>query len=189
MKNIKVPAIFQELFGKTITLLELWLTLIFSLVMTIIILVVTYSEWQSLAIWQALILIVLTIDITGGAMANFSSSTNLFYKESAKARLIFIIIHIQPVLIAWLFGAHYVMCLAVWAYTIVSAFIVNALIAHPCQRIIGAGLTVFGIGLTLLLTMDQPTIILVILIIYMFKVIYGFSVDHEKNQKQSGDTF
>jgi hypothetical protein len=182
MKTVKVPAFFQELFGKRIALLELWFTLLYCIGMTVLLLTLTYSEWQNLAIWQVVILIVFIVDITGGVIANFSFSTNLHYKTNAKGRLVFIAIHVQPFIFAWLFGGYYGVSLIVWGYTIVSALIVNALIQYPGQRTIGVFLAISGVSLLLLFS-DIPRLLLAVFSLYMFKVIFGFAVDHDARRE------
>jgi hypothetical protein len=179
MSSLKVPPFFHELFGKRITRLELWLTLLFTVGMTIFLLTSTYHEWQMLAFWKIILLVTLTIDVTGGVIANFSHSTNSYYHNSSKKRLVFIAIHVQPIIFAWLYGNHYSISLFVWVYTVVAAWIVQALIIHPCQRVIGAFLTVSGVSLFLLLATEVlPIFLLTIFAFYMVKVIFSFSVDH-----------
>ncbi len=102
MKTVKVPPFFHELFGQRISLLELWLTVLFCTGMTVSILILTYAEWHHLAIWQVSIFTVLIVDIAGGVVANFSFSTNSYYKMNPNRRLFFILIHVQPIIMAWL---------------------------------------------------------------------------------------
>ncbi|MFD2925281.1 hypothetical protein [Halobacillus naozhouensis] len=182
MKTVKVPVFFHELFGKRIALLDLWLTILFCIGMTVLLLTLTYSDWQDLAIWRVVILIVFIVDITGGVIANFSFSTNFHYKTNARGRLVFIAIHVQPIIFAWLFGGYYGASLIVWGYTIISALIVNALIQYPGQRMIGVFLAVSGVSL-LLLFADIPQMLMAIFSLYMFKVIFGFAVDHDLNRE------
>lgn len=158
MKTVKVPAFFQELFGKCMTLVELWLTILFCTGMTIVLLTLTRSEWQNFSFWQVGILCVFLLDISGGVLANFSYSTNLHYKVKPGGRLIFITIHMQPIIFAWLFGGFYGVGLLVWGYTVVSALIVNALIQYPAQRLIGVFLAVSGVSLLLLLRYSEIVI-------------------------------
>lgn len=185
MKTIKVPAFFHELFGKRIALLDLWLTLLFCIGMTVLLLILTFSEWKDLTVWQVVILIVFIVDITGGVMANFSFSTNLHYQTNARSRLVFIAIHVQPFIFAWLFGGYYGVSLIVWGYTVVSALIVNALIQYPGQRTIGVFLAVSGVSL-LLLFADLPRLLLAIFSLYLFKVIFAFAVDHDAVREDTG---
>lgn len=178
MRTIRVPAAFRELFGRRTTLLEMGVTLAFSAVLSFLLLAATYGEWRAFAIWQAVVVIVLTVDISGGVVANLTDSTNAHYRSNARARLVFIAIHVQPLLLAWIFAPDGPVCCLAWAYTVLSALLVNALAAHPAQRPIAGALAAAGICLLLLLSGDTAKIVLALLSLYMFKVIYSFAVDH-----------
>ncbi|WP_221567117.1 hypothetical protein [Alkalihalobacillus sp. TS-13] len=178
MKTVKVPAFLHELFGQRISLLELWLTVLFCTGMTLSILILTYGEWQHLSFWQVIIFTILIVDITGGVVANLSFSTNSYYKMNSNRRWIFILIHVQPIIIAWLLGGYYMVSFTVWAFTIGSAFTVNTMINHDGQRTIAIFLSVSGVSMLLLLSEAVPKVLLAVLSLYMFKVIYCFAVDH-----------
>ncbi|MFN2747404.1 hypothetical protein ACINLE_19680 [Bacillus sp. z60-18] len=179
MKMLRVPAPLHELFGKKIAVSELCLTLLFAMGMSSLLLAASYSGWQHFHIWQSLLLAALTIDITGGVIANFSSSTNRYYKENAKARLVFILIHIQPIVLGWLFAPYMRICFSAWGYTVISALFINALTRHPRQRITGAFFAMSGICLLLLFSNLLPNILTILLSLYIFKVIFAFAVDHD----------
>ncbi|WP_217995667.1 hypothetical protein [Amphibacillus sediminis] len=100
MKTVRVPKFLHELFGKKSTFVEVSLTLTFALLSTLLILIGTYAEWRGFQVYQIIILFILAIDINGGVIANFTFSTNNQYKQSAKARIIFIAIHVQPLILA-----------------------------------------------------------------------------------------
>lgn len=178
MKTIKMPSFFHEVFGKRPTLLEFLLTLLFALGMSIVVLCFTYSEWRDLALWRVVVLAFLMLDIYGGVIANFSVSTSNHYREHPKARLIFIAIHVQPVLLALVLWNHFIPCLLVWGYTIASAFVVNKCVQHPAQRTIAAVFLAAGIGGLLLAAERIPTFLLITLLLYLLKVVYSFAVDH-----------
>ncbi|WP_221567133.1 hypothetical protein [Alkalihalobacillus sp. TS-13] len=178
MVPVKIPTFLHELFGKRISLVELWLTLLFCTGMTVLLLTLTYSEWQDLAIWKIVLFTLLIVDITGGVIANLSFSTNLYYRENARRRLIFISIHVQPIILAWLFGDYYGVSILVWVFTVISALIVNALTTNNAQRTIAIFLAVSGVSMLLLLSKAVPIVLLAVLSLFMFKVIFSFAVDH-----------
>ncbi|MDA1475143.1 hypothetical protein [Bacillus changyiensis] len=180
MKTLKVPAILHEFFGKKIFLLDLCLTLLFGIGMSALILTVTSSQWLHLDVWKSVLLAILALDITGGVLANFTSSTNHYYQQNAKVRLIFISIHFQPIVLGFLFVPYIWICLSVWGYTITSALLVNHLVKHPGQRTIAAFLATSSICILLLFQL-LPAILSCLLCLYMFKVIFAFAVDHDIN--------
>lgn len=178
MKSVNVPKFFHEVFGKKSTVLELFLSISFSIAISIFLLTFTYLEWKDFETWKIILIMLLALDITGGVIANFTLSTNNHYKAHPKARLIFILMHVQPMLLALLLWNYFVPCSYVWAYTVVSALIVNALLKHPAQKTIAAVLAAIGSCTTLIFFTYIPKFLLIILLLYIIKVVFSFAVDH-----------
>lgn len=110
MKSIHIPKVLHEVFGKESTIIELTLTLVFAILSTILLLTKTYSEWNGLEIFQIVVILIMAFDISGGVIANFTFLANNQYKENARARLIFIAIHVQPLIMAFILGGYYLPC-------------------------------------------------------------------------------
>lgn len=178
MKLVKIPKFFHEVLGKESTVLELLLTLVFTILSTILLLTKTYSEWQSFELYQMAVILILALDINGGIIANFTFSTNNQYKESARARVIFIALHVQPFILAFVLGDYFLPCALIWGYTVISAFIVNRFAGHPAQRTIGSVFMAFGLLWLILFFYNLPKFLFVILIFYLIKVSFSFAVDH-----------
>lgn len=178
MKSIQMPKVLHKIFGKESTVIELTLTLVYAILSTILLLTQTYSEWQSLEIFQIVVILIMAFDINGGIIANFTFSTSNQYKGNARDRLIFIAIHVQPLIMAFILGEYYLPCAVTWGYTVISAFIVNKCAKHPAQRTIGAVFMAFGILGLILFFYALPKFLLGILIMYLIKVSFGFAVDH-----------
>lgn len=178
MKSIQIPKVLHKVFGKESTKIELTLTLGFAILATILLLTKTYSEWESLEIFQIVVIFIMAFDINGGVVANFTFSTSNQYKENAKDRLLFIAIHVQPLIMAFILADYYLPCVLTWGYTTISAFIINKYANHPAQRTIGAVFMAFGILGLILFFYALPKFLLGILIMYLIKVSFGFAVDH-----------
>jgi hypothetical protein len=179
MGTVRVPRLLKELFGERITRFELWLTIGFGVAVSALLLAVTRDEWRMIAPWRQLALVVLTFDVGGGVLGTLTASTNRYYRNDAKARLTFILSHVQPVVLAFLLDSAYLVAVGVTAYTVVTALVVNALIGHPAQRVIGASFMLAGVTVLLLTIDGVPRILMALSALYMFKVIYGFAVDHD----------
>jgi hypothetical protein len=178
MNTVRVPRPLQDLFGEEITRLELWLTLLFGVAVSAFLLLTTYDEWGAIPLWRQIVLAVLAFDIAGGVVGNFSYSTNRYYRERSRARFTFILYHVQPIVLAFLLGSSYLVAILVTVYTIAAGFATNALIDHPAQRIIGASLMLAGVIVLLLTFQSVPVILMALFALYMFKVVFGFAVDH-----------
>lgn len=178
-KKIRISKSLQELFGEEQTPMELLITVVFSASTLAIISVVTRDYWQNLKWYQLLILLLLYIDISGGVVANLSAGTNQYYVNKPKMRWIFIAIHIQPLLLSWVLQSSMMVALLVWGYTMLSTFLVNLFQGKAFQRTLAAAL--FGVAILFFFLMDfgLPPVISIIYIFYMFKLIYGFGVNHQ----------
>ncbi|MCX7745789.1 MAG: hypothetical protein N2645_02710 [Clostridia bacterium] len=184
MKTVAIPKFFHEVFGKRSTVLELALTIFFSVGMSIFLLTCTYSEWKELEIWKIIVVVLLALDINGGVIANFTLSTNNHYKAHPKARLVFILLHVQPVILAHLLWNYFIPCIYVWGYTIISALIVNALIRHPAQRTIAAVFLTMGFSGLFLFFSSLPKFLFITLLFYLLKVVFSFAVDHYAKREE-----
>ncbi|CCQ11557.1 hypothetical protein PALB_24580 [Pseudoalteromonas luteoviolacea B = ATCC 29581] len=81
--------------------------------------------------------------------------------------------------IAWLLGTPFDHALLIWGYTILSAFVVNALRGNHFQLIIAASL--MRSGLFVLLLLPVPMWFLIVSTFFMIKVMFSFAVDHYGN--------
>ena len=101
---LQVPKILHELFGRRTTKAEMTIVLASCIILSSFLLFHTYSEWSGFAAWKKAVLIIITQDITGGVSANVTKGTNTYYQASRTARLVFLGVHIQPLILGWLFG-------------------------------------------------------------------------------------
>lgn len=178
MKPIAIPASMHEVFGERSTLGELLLILATSSATCAALFALTAPEWRGLALWKLLLLAVLIFDILAGFVANLTLGTTDFYRRSPRARLVFIALHIQPLVLAPLLGVELGIGLAVWAYTVAAALAVNGLLGAPIQRPAAGSLLLVGLVGLLLAAPGVPLLLLVALAVYQLKVIYSFAVDH-----------
>ncbi|MBK8989995.1 MAG: hypothetical protein IPM39_28700 [Chloroflexi bacterium] len=179
MKTVKIPSTLHEVFGKESTLVEMLLIMFFSVGATCVVFASTKVEWEALAAWRIIVILVLAFDIFAGFIANLTFSTNAFYQASNKARMAFFAIHIQPLIFVFLTDSSRSLGIGLWIYTILAALLVNKLKGYPAQRVIAGALV--GLGLIgLVLFSDRITVwLLLVLAFYQLKVIYSFAVDHD----------
>ncbi len=176
---LQVPKILHELFGRRTTKAEVTIVLVSCIILSSFLLFHTYSEWSGFTAWKKALLIIITLYITGGVAANVTKGTNTYYQASRTARLVFLGVHIQPLVLGWLFG-NLLLATAVWISTIASACIVTNIRGGGIQRTAGmaSALTVAGI---LILLADPHFILNALLALYIFKLVFSFAVDHDRN--------
>lgn len=173
MKYFKTPEFLYEVLGEKQSILEISCTIIFALFGSILI----YSLADiPLDNWKTILAFVLIADVLAGCIANFSLGTNQFYAKRSKNRLIFIVIHVHILAIAWLLAEPMYNAILIWAYTILSAFLINALNDKSIQKFIAANLMCYGIFLLIYLSL--PIWFLMVSIFFMIKVVFSFAVDH-----------
>lgn len=173
MKYFKTPEFLFEVFGEKQSILEVVCTVLFALLGSWIIYSIADIELSN---WKSVVAYILIADVLAGCIANFSFGTNEFYAKRPKNRLIFIAIHIHILLIAWLLAEPMNIAFIIWGFTIVSAFIVNALSGKSIQSFIAANFMCYGIFLLIFLSL--PAWFLMISMFFMIKVLFSFSVDH-----------
>ena len=177
MKTVKLPSYLHEVFGRESTLAELLMIFIVSLAATTALFTAARAEWSTLPGWKTALLFLLIVDVMAGFIANLTLSTNNYYRDQPKLRLIFIAIHVQPIIFALLLGNYFFICAILWAYTALAAFIVNSAQKYPAQKALAASLVVMGLVGLLTNSSGMPLLLLVSLTFYQLKVIFSFAVD------------
>jgi hypothetical protein len=175
---IKIHKFFHEILGETQRPIELLFIILFALVVTTFSYFFYYDFLSTLPLINQVILILLTIDIAGGVIANLTHGTDQFYAKRKNARLIFIAIHIQPILIFLFTNLPLWIGLILWAYTIFCALILEWLKEHPSLKVF-AGFDLF-VGLVILFVFQSSLtpFVTFLMFLFLFKVLYSFSVNH-----------
>lgn len=179
MKILRVPSALHEVFGEETTALELGFVFLPAGLGVLALFAWTQPEWNELTWWKTALLFVLIFDILAGFIANLTRGTNAFYRARPRMRLIFIAIHIQPLVLALLAGGYFTVCAGVWLYTTGAALGVNALAgrAYPVQKPAAAAIVVLGLVGLMLAADGLPVLLFAALAFYLLKVVYSFAVD------------
>lgn len=175
--NIRIPSFLRDVFGESQTRGELLAIMLFGVGLAMLLFWGFPEMRDGLPLWRIAIAYVLIVDIFAGCIANFTRSTNNHYAARDKERLLFIAIHIHILIVAWLLGINLWYAFMVWGYTIVGAFVVNALKGSQFQAFVGGVLLSTGIAI-IVLTVEAPKYFLVISLLFMVKVLFSFAIDH-----------
>lgn len=173
-KTISIPKYLHEIHGKHATPLGLLLTYLAGILFGLVGAIIMYQHGVEL--WKALLIGFLFFDVGGGVVANLTSSTNQYYQESPKLRLVFLYLHLlQPALLALLVNEYGTFALFLAAYTLGSGLVVHRIRSIEAQQITASTLTVIGItGLTFFNV--SPPIIYAFGALFIIKILIGFSV-------------
>lgn len=172
-----MPKILHDIFGEYQSLGTIASIVGFGAIATVGVATVYPYMFAGLPVWQIFLALLLIFDIFAGSVANFTASTSNYYAERKKNRYIFIAIHFHVILVAALLENSVAAATATWAYTITGALVVNGQIGKQVQTYIAGLLLCTGVvGLSLF--KDIAPYMLVICLLFMIKVLFGFAVDH-----------
>ena len=139
-----------------------------------------YGELRQLPVWRSILYIIVAFDIIGGAVANFSLSTDRYYAQNGKKRWIFFAEHIVHFLLLYVaVGGNYWFWISIFAYTMGSGVIVNLIRKNRIQELAAAALVTtgciafYGFNLLIPLTGWFPAV-------FMIKIIIGFAVQRTR---------
>jgi len=177
---INIPTFFHELLGKYQTKASLMIIASFVLISGFALSILAYDEWINLSIVKIIVAWFLFLDISGGVVANLTEGTDIFYDHHPRKRWIFIAIHVQPLILAWSLEVSMSYGLIIWAYTIICASLLNLMRKHPVHRPMAGFLTAFGFLIVAYFAQSMPFFATSLLMFYVFKVLYSFSVYHQK---------
>ncbi|MCY7018514.1 hypothetical protein MK407_05795 [Streptococcus sanguinis] len=177
MRDICTPKFLQELFGRKTSLITIAITMTFSILVTGLLWRLSLPD-QNWPLWQIITFCLLSVDISGGVIANLSQGTNHYYQESVKRRCIFLLIHIQPLLLALLFNQSLLTCTMVWLGAMIGALFVSELL-KDCREQALTGASMAGLGCILLISYSKlPISMTALLSLYLIKLLFAFSVNH-----------
>ncbi len=175
---MNVPKIFQPLYGEKTTKKTLFGSLLVGLFATLFIAIIFWSSLSSLAIWKTILILLFTFDIFAGFIANFSMGTHHYYQQRTRLSYVFIIIHVQPIILMLLAGESWLTGLYLYAYMLATATLTYGIKKPNKQKFFGFFLNLLGVSLLLTVFQPIPTYLTLIFIAFFFKLIYGFSVHH-----------
>lgn len=179
MKTLKVPKMLHDVLGEETTLLNILLIALLTFFIMAALLLRSSETFAEAGLFKGGIAFLLIADIIAGAIANFTKGTNDFYAQRPLNRWIFIAIHVQPLLLAWLLKSSLMEGFVIWITVIVSASITNLLSGRPYQRVVGAFFMGIGVFLVLALTQNDAIVLLTANLFFVIKVVFSFSVNHE----------
>ena len=179
--TIRMPSYLHDVFGESQTIGELLIIAFAGLGLSTVLFFAFPEMTQNLPLWRSVIAYLLIADIFAGSVANFTRSTNNYYAAREKQRLIFIAIHVHILIVAWLLGVGLWDSVIVWGYTIIGAYVVNALKDNQLQMFAAGALLVLGISI-IVLVVEVPKYFLLISLLFMVKVLFAFAVDLYSSQ-------
>ncbi len=138
-----------------------------------------YPELSSMPIWKPILFLVMVLDIIAGAIANFTKSSQDYYKNNTKKRIIFLFMHFLHIGFLILAVGHLWYSLSVLIFTLIGAFIVNFTESLKQQEINASAVVCLGIIL-FYVVFPAPQILMWLPAILLVKLVFGFSIRRER---------
>lgn len=177
MAVVSVPPFLQDVLGTSQHAAVLVLIVSFGVCVPVALIIACPALFTGLPLWRSGLAVLLILDIAAGCIANFTPATSSFYATRPLSRWIFIAIHGHIVAVALLLGTDIISAIAVWAFAVVGAGFVNALIGSRLQPMAGALVLATGLVGTGLLVPASP-VMLAVMQLFLLKLVYAFAVDH-----------
>lgn len=137
------------------------------------------SELTDMALWEVILFMLMAFDIFAGAIGNFTKSSQLWYKNKPKKRVIFYFEHLIHISLLVLAVGHAWYCFALLAYTIAAGLFVNYTETLKQQEINAASVVLIGIGI-FSVAFPAPQLLVWLPSVLLIKLIMGFSVRRER---------
>ncbi|MCC5914007.1 MAG: hypothetical protein JJU46_06495 [Balneolaceae bacterium] len=177
--KIKIPKLLHELHGELSNWRDVGLTHMAAWGLTV--LMVWLSVCSGHPIWITVLLAILTVDIAGGVVSNFTKGTNNYYEQYPQKRVVFLLLHIiQPALLSMMFPDQVFLILAVMAYTLSISIWLDGSRKFEFPKSVSPFLTIVGITGLVIMPIEFIGLQL-LLILYITKLILAFSVNWYKS--------
>ena len=174
-KTIQIPKALHEVHGERAAILDVILPHGLSIISSVYLLAI--PPGMDFGLVKSVLLFILTYDLIGGVIANFSEGTSRFYAESRSRRFKFIALHVlQPTMMWFLFEDHQSVILIISAFVVGSAIIVNQISSLRDQLIVSGTLVVSGIFIFMLLANDVPFTLQFLLTAFILKLPLAWAV-------------
>ncbi|WP_088103296.1 hypothetical protein [Halalkalibacter urbisdiaboli] len=180
---IKIPKFFHEILGESQEKSSLVVIGFFVLISGFLIGILGYDEWKELSLVKQVVTWFLFLDISGGVVANLTKGTDIFYNRYPSKRWIFIAIHIQPIILSWSMGISIHYGIMICAYTLIGAALLNLSRNHSIHNLLAGSLTGVGLLIAAYLGQTAPFFASTLIIFYIFKVLFSFSVFHHRGEQ------
>jgi len=156
-RDVEIPRPLRELHGERSTLFDLLLVYGAGAAFGVLALVFAWSRVADLPWWKSILLFIVAADASGGAVANFSASTDRYYSERPGLRWAFILVHVIPPAVLYvLFGGPVAWWILLYVYTVAAAAVVNVVQEKDRQETAAAAFLVLGIVITLPFGLRMP---------------------------------
>ncbi|GAA6134468.1 hypothetical protein NBRC116188_12570 [Oceaniserpentilla sp. 4NH20-0058] len=169
----------KEFLGETPTQKDKLTILSVTVVLLVVIVYYNSAELSDIALWKSVLFLIVALDIIAGAIANFTKSSQEWYKNKPKKRVIFYFEHVIHIGLLTLAVGHTWYCFGLLVFTIVAGLFVNYTKTLKQQEVNAASVILIGI-VVFYVVFPAPQILVWLPSIFLLKLIMGFSVRRDR---------
>jgi hypothetical protein len=174
-REIAIPGPLRLLHGESATVFDLLLVYAVGIASGVLALVFAQSRVAALEWWKGLLLFLVALDVCGGAVACFTSSTARYYEERAQLCWVFIFIHfVEPGILFLLFDGRLGYWIFLYVFTAAAASLVNVITNPGRRQVVAVGCVALGIMILLPVGVATPFLVW-FGPVYMIKLILAFA--------------
>lgn len=170
-KEINIPPAFWKLHGKKAKAIDLILTYL----LAVLVMLYNLVEAESFPVWKFILIAILSLDICGGVVSNFTDSTIAYYRNEGSSPHAFIWFHLlQSALLVCMFWEFRLEVIVVSIFAMLCSSVTIGLHSSHIQK----QASVFFFALLFLLMQvfaKIPTTLYVLLGLLTFKMLLGFA--------------
>ena len=182
--TVRMPGLLHDVLGEYQTRLELAIVGIFGGGVTAVLLTTHRQVLVDVPMWRTAIAALLIADVAAGSAANLTRGTSRYYAVRPRNRLTFIAVHVHLLAIALLVGSPLGYAALVWAYTILTALVVNRLQRSELQTLVGGVALALGALIVVALTPRLGPMVAAVAALFVMKVTFAFAVDHYRDAQE-----
>lgn len=175
MNKIKIPKFLQELHGEESNLISLISTYLIGIVVTICFYFFLIDSQIDLPIWKEVLFLLMSFDIGGGVIANFTEGTRQYYRNQLRKHISFILLHIfHGVAFIIIFNDLWLFFTFMTVFSILSCLFLITINEKESKRIVSVFLFTVGVLIAFLIPCSID-FLKIVPVLFFTKLILGFS--------------
>ena len=173
-----IRAFAREFVGEKPRKIDLVTIFIFTFILLAVLGYCYRVELSEISIWKVALFLLMTFDIIGGAIGNFTKSTQQWYMKKPSKRITFYFEHLIHIFGLYLAVGYPWYCFGLLVFAIVGGMIVNYTRSLKQQEINAACIMLIGYVL-FYVVFPAPYLLAWLPAIFLLKIVMGFSIKRE----------
>ena len=183
--KLRVPTIFRPLHGESTTPGELALVYLTAVAFASLVLISIQDRLAGLSVLQVTVLVLVSLDLAGGAVANLSQGTRAYWRSrNTSLRLLFLAVHVvHGIAIAFVFPEAAASVVVAYIWMVVAGSVL--ILTRNTSVALALALVVIGVAV-IHLPQGLESAAGLLLTVFLIKLVFSFSGGpNEQGQRSS----